>query len=157
VTMGGLVGSLTRRWTKNGDPMIFFLLETLEGSVEVLCFPRTVQEVGHLIVEDAVVVVSGRLDHRGDEVKVVAGEVQELEIRDDQLVQLSVPASRLSAEVVTRLKQILTNHPGSAQVLLQLTSNDGHKVLRLSDDHRVEPRSALFAELKELLGPKAVI
>ncbi len=157
VSLGGLVGSITRRWTKNGDPMIFFLLETLEGSVEVLCFPRTVQEVGHLIVEDSVVVVSGRLDHRGDDVKLVAGEVRELEIRDDQLVRLSVPAGRLSAEVVGRLKQILSNHPGPAQVLLQLTGGDGPKVLRLSDDHRVEPRSALFAEIKELLGPKAVL
>jgi DNA polymerase III subunit alpha len=157
VTIGGLVGAITRRWTKAGDPMIFFQLETLEGSVEALCFPRTVKEVGHLIQEDAVVVVGGHLDHRGDDIKVVVRDLRELEIRDDLTVRLSVPATRLSPDIVARLKQILSNHPGPAQVLLQMTSEEGHKVLKLSDQHRVEPRSALFAELKELLGQKAVL
>jgi hypothetical protein len=38
-----------------------------------------------------------------------------------------------------------------------MVSDNGTKVLKLSDSHRVEPRSALFAELKELLGQRAVI
>jgi hypothetical protein len=38
-----------------------------------------------------------------------------------------------------------------------MTSDQGIKVLKLSDAHRVEPRSALFAELKELLGPNAIL
>ncbi|HEX7100291.1 MAG TPA: DNA polymerase III subunit alpha [Acidimicrobiia bacterium] len=157
VKIGGLVSGITRRWTKNGEPMIFFQLETLEGSVEALCFPRTVQEVGHVIVEDAILIVDGHLDHRGDEVKVVVKDIRELDIREDQSVRLRVPAVRLSPDVVNRLKQILANHPGPAPVYLHMTSDNGHKVLKLSDQHRVEPRSALFAELKELLGQKAVI
>ncbi|MGH3650141.1 MAG: DNA polymerase III subunit alpha, partial [Acidimicrobiia bacterium] len=44
VTVGGLVAGITRRWTRNGDPMIFFQLEDLEGSVEVVAFPRTVND-----------------------------------------------------------------------------------------------------------------
>jgi DNA polymerase-3 subunit alpha len=157
VTVGGLVGAITRRWTKNGEPMVFFQLETLEGSVEALCFPRTVKEVGHLVVEDSIVVVTGHLDHRGDEIKVVVKDLRELEIRDDQSVRLQVPAAYLSTEVVRRLKQVLSNHPGPAQVYLHMTGEEGHKTLKLSDEHRVEPRSALFAELKELLGQKAVL
>ena len=157
ITIGGLVGAITRRWTKNGDPMLFFQLEGLEGAVEALCFPRTVKDVGHLVVEDSIVIVSGMLDHRGDDVKVMVKDMRELEIRDDLLVRLSVPAARLTPDVVTRLKRILGNHPGQAQVLLQMTTDSGHKVLRLSDQYRVEPRSALFAEIKELLGQKAIL
>ena len=157
VTLGGLVGGITRRWTKGGEPMMFFQLEDLEGSVEAVCFPRTVKDVGHLVVEDSIVVVNGTLDHRGDDVKVIVRDMKELEVRDDLLIRLSVPAARLSPDVVRRLKGILGNHPGQAQVMLTMTSDDGHKVLRLSDQHRVEPRSALFAELKELLGQRAVL
>ena len=157
VTVGGIVGAITRRWTKNGDPMLFFQLEDLESSVEVIAFPRTVHDFGPLVVEDAVLVVSGHLDHRGDEVKVVARELKELEIRDDSSVRLSAPATRLTPEVVSSLKGILRNHPGSATVFLHLSDNGNTKVLRLGDDHKVDPRSALFAELKELLGPRAVL
>jgi len=38
-----------------------------------------------------------------------------------------------------------------------MTDNGDTKVLKLSDANRVEPRSALFAELKELLGPRAIL
>ena len=157
VTVGGLVASITRRWTRAGEPMIFFQLEDLEGSVEVMAFPRTVHDFGPAIVEDAVVVVTGNLDNRGDEVKVIAREIKELEVKDDNSVRLQVAAGRLSPEVVTRLKGILANHPGSAVVYLHMVADSGTKILKLSDSHRVEPRSALFAELKELLGQRAVI
>ncbi|HEX9865170.1 MAG TPA: DNA polymerase III subunit alpha [Acidimicrobiia bacterium] len=157
VTVGGLVASITRRWTRNGDPMIFFQLEDLEGSVEVVAFPRTVADYGQAVIEDAVVVVSGYLDHRGDEVKVMAREIKELEVRDDTMVRLKTPAANLTPEMVSRLKSILSNHPGPAPVYLNMTSEQGIKVLKLSDAHRVEPRTALFAELKELLGPSAII
>ncbi|REK19712.1 MAG: DNA polymerase III subunit alpha [Actinobacteria bacterium] len=156
-TIGGIVGAITRRWTKNGDPMIFFQLEGLEGSVECLAFPRTVKECGHLIVEDAVLIVAGNVDNRGDDVKFVAREIKELEIRDDSTVRLRVPAARLTPEVVTNLKAILANHPGPAGVFLHMTNNGSEKVMKLSDSHKVEPRSALLAELKELLGPSAII
>jgi DNA polymerase-3 subunit alpha len=62
----------------------------------------------------------------------------------------------MSADLVGRLKSVLGNHPGSAAVFLELQNGTGHKTLKLSDDFRVEPRSALYAELGELLGPKAV-
>ncbi len=157
LNIGGIVGSITRRWTKNGDPMIFFQLEDLESSVECICFPKTVHDYGHLIVEDAILVVSGNLDHRGDDVKVMARDLKELEIRDDSTVRLAVPATRLTPETVTTLKSILKNHPGSASVFLHMSDNGDTKVLRLGDEHKVEPRSALFAELKELLGPRAIL
>ena len=157
VTVGGIVGSTTRRWTRGGEPMIFFQLEDLEGSVECIAFPRTVHDFGPLIVEDAVLVVSGTLDHRGDEVKVVAREIKELEMRDDSVVRLSVAAGRLTPEVVGSLRGILQNHPGPAPVYLHMTDNGDTKILKLGDELRVEPRSSLFAELKELLGPRAIL
>ena len=157
LSVGGIVGSITRRWTKKGDPMLFFQLEDLEGSVECIAFPKTVHDYGPLIVEDAILVISGHLDHRGDDVKVVARELKELEIRDDSTIRLTIPAGRLTPETVNSLKTILKNHPGSASVYLHMTDDGDTKVLKLSDAHKVEPRSALFAELKELLGPKAIL
>jgi DNA polymerase-3 subunit alpha len=58
---------------------------------------------------------------------------------------------------VGSLKGILSNHPGTTPVYLHMTDNGDTKVLRLSDEHKVEARSALFAELKELLGPRAIL
>ena len=156
VTVGGLVGPITRKMTRKGEPMIFFDLEDLEGSVEVMCFPRTVAEFGPLVREDAIVVVSGSLDHRGDSVKIRASSLREIDLTVNDTVRIEVPAQMLSADNVRRLKAVLVNHPGQAPVFLHMTSGDGLKVLRLDDNHRVEPRSALYAEIRELFGPQAV-
>ncbi len=157
VTIGGLVGPITRRMTRKGEPMVFFDLEDLEGAVEVMCFPRTVAEYGPLVREDAILVVTGSLDHRGDSVKIRAKTLREIDLTIDETVRLEVSAQLLSPENVQRLKEVLTNHPGKAPVVLHMTTSDGHKVLRLDDNHRVEPRSALYAEIRELFGQRSVI
>jgi DNA polymerase-3 subunit alpha len=137
--------------------MLFFSLEDLQGSTEVVAFPRVVAEFGPLVREDAILVVTGRVDHRGDDVKFIAQELREPELSEEALVRLRVPASRLSRNMVDRLRGALQNHPGGAAVYLHMTSENGEKVIRLGEEHRVEPRSALFAELRELLGPSAVM
>ncbi|MDH5292527.1 MAG: OB-fold nucleic acid binding domain-containing protein, partial [Acidimicrobiia bacterium] len=156
VTVGGLVTGISRRYTKNGDPMLFFRLEDLESGLEVACFPKTVAEYAPLVQEDAMVLISGRLDHRGEDIKLIARELREVQARADGVLKLEIPATRLSPDLVGRLKEVLSHHPGTAPVMLHMTNGQSHKVLRLSDEFRVELRSALYAELRELLGPRAV-
>jgi len=155
-TIAGVIGSINRRYTRKGDPMVYFSVEDLEGSVEAVAFPKTVAEHGPLIREDAIVVLRGRVDHRGDEVKFITHSVVEPDLSHDRSIRVRVPASRLSSSVVEHLKSVLGNHPGSSPVFIHMTSDDDEKVLRVGPEHNVEPRSALFAELRELLGPKAV-
>ncbi|NHZ71392.1 MAG: DNA polymerase III subunit alpha, partial [Proteobacteria bacterium] len=154
--IAGVVGSLNRRYTRKGDPMVYFSLEGLQGSVESVAFPKTVAEYGPMIREDAIVVLRGRVDHRGDDVKFIVQSITEPELREDQTVRVRVSASRMSPTVVKQLKTVLQNHPGSAPVFLHMSGETGEKVLRIGPDHRVDPRSALFAELQELFGPTAI-
>ena len=157
VTVGGLVGSVSRRYTKKGEMMLFFQLEDLEGSVEVVAFPRTVLESGPLVRDDAVLVVSGRVDQRGDDVKLIAQRISEPDLSPERIVRLRVPAVRMSASLVNELKGILANHPGSTPVYMHLSGEGEDTVVRLGTDHAVEPRTALYAELRELLGGGAVL
>ena len=156
-TVSGIVGSVTTKYTKAGTPMYFFALEDLQGSVEVVCFPKTVAEFGGLIREDAIIVITGRVDHRGDDVKFIGQNIKEPDLSEDHAVRLRIPASALSRNMVDLLRGALSNHPGSVPVFLHMTADEGERVLRLGDDHCVEPRSALFAELRELLGPSVVV
>jgi DNA polymerase-3 subunit alpha len=156
VTIAGVIGSVNRRYTRKGDPMVYFSVEDLQGSVEAVAFPRTVAEHGPMIREDAIVVMRGRVDHRGDDVKFMVQSISEPNLSEDRTVRVRVPATRLSSAVVEDLKLVLTNHPGSAPVYIHMTADSGEKVLRVGAEHNVEPRSALFAELRELLGPQAI-
>ena len=156
-TIGGVIGALSRRYTRGGEPMVYFTVEGLTGAVEAVAFPKTVAEYGPMIREDAVVVLRGRVDHRGDEVKFIVQGVTEPELTSDDSVRVRVSASRMSATVAEKLKVVLANHPGSSPVFIHMTGEGPERVVRVSPDHAVDPRSALFAELRELFGPSAVM
>jgi DNA polymerase-3 subunit alpha len=71
-------------------------------------------------------------------------------------VVITLPAPRCTPLVVERLKEVLSTHPGTTEVRLQVQAGERVTVLRLGDRFRVSPTSALMADLKALLGPGAV-
>jgi len=149
--VGGVVTALVRKYTKRGELMATFTLEDLEATLDVWVFPRTMQEVGHLLADDAVVCLRGRLDLRDDEPKLICMEVRrpELVIDGAEPLHLDLPIHALSDDRVDRLKQLLGDHPGDSPVYFHL----GTKVIRLADNFNVEARNGLLAELRVLLGP----
>ena len=136
--------------------MAFFKLEDLESSVEVLAFPKTMAQSGSLIQDDAILVVKGRLNNSGDDLKVRSFTIVEPDLTPRPELRLTVPAGVLSRDTVGKLKKILINHPGSAPVFVEMTSDGYFKMLRLDDQFRVDRTSALLAEIRNLLGASAV-
>lgn len=110
-----------------------------------------------MIREDAIVVLRGRVDHRGDDVKFIVQSVNEPELTHDDSVRLRVAASRMSEAVAQKLKLVLANHPGTSPVYIHMVGDKGERIVRVSSEHAVNPRSALFAELRELFGPTSVM
>jgi DNA polymerase III subunit alpha len=157
VTIAGIVASVTRRYSRNGEPILWAQIEDLTGSVEVVCFPRVVAEVGPLIRDDAILVVRGRLDGGGDEPKVIAQQVREPNLEAGRAVRLRVPAPIMSEALVGDLRTVLGHHPGSVPVYLHLAGTGPDTVVRLGAELQVEPRTSLYAELRELLGSDAVL
>ena len=77
--VGGLVTALQRKWTKRGDLMAVFQLEDLQTSIEVMVFPKTMQKFGHVLTDDAIVIMKGRVDMRDDQPKLMATELERFE------------------------------------------------------------------------------
>ena len=154
-TIGGLVTNLQRKWTKKGDLMAVFVLEDLQSSVEIMVFPKTMQLYGHLLEDDAVVIVKGRVDSRDDQPKLMATDLERFEPVTDGAPPLHVNLSpaALSDVLLAQLKHLLSEHPGESQVFLHVGDR---QVLRLPDGFNVEASTGLMAELRVLLGPSAV-
>ncbi len=156
--VGGVVTALARKYTKRGDLMATFVLEDLAAAVEVMVFPKTMAQFGHVLEEDAIVCVKGRLDTRDDTPKIIAMEITRPEIVLDggPPVRLRVKVGSLSEQKAERLETLLREHPGDSPVYLHLESPEKTTVLRLGDDHLVDARNGLFAELRVLLGADCV-
>ena len=146
--------SLRTTTTKKGEPMAFVQLEDVTGSVEVVVFNSTYAAARGLLVEDAVLVVKGRVDHKQQgETKLVALEVAAFEAMPERReVRLKVDARSAPAGVIRELAGVVRDFPGEAPVYVDLVTSLGSKLLELGPEYRVDPQPDFFASVRHLLG-----
>ncbi|MGB3335436.1 MAG: DNA polymerase III subunit alpha [Mycobacterium sp.] len=156
VRVGGILASVNRRVNKNGLPWASAQLEDLTGGIEVMFFPQTYSAYGADVADDAVVLVSAKVNIRDDRISLIANELVVPDFSanaPDRPLAVSLPTRQCTMDKVSALKQVLTRHPGTAQVQLRLISGERITVLELDPSLRVTPSSALMGDLKALLGP----
>ena len=158
-TIVGMISAVKRITTKkSGESMAFVTVEGLEGSVEMLCFPAVYQENKDLLVEDKVVKIKGRVDHKDEaETKFIPLAIEAFAPRTGpEFLTLSVDGGSLPSTVIDDLKRILARFPGQCSVDMYVRMGEGARRLRFGSGFRVDPQASLFAELKELLGEGCV-
>lgn len=155
-TVGGVITNLQRKWTKKGDLMAVFTLEDLQGSIEVMVFPRTMAEIGHLLEDDAVVILGARVDKRDETPKLIATDLELFEPMADgePPLRLHLPPTRLTDQTLGRLKELFLDFPGDSEVYICVGER---QVVRLPDDFTVSTRTGLVGELRALLGHESVV
>jgi DNA polymerase III subunit alpha len=154
LTVAGLLTSVQRKMSKNGNPWAAVTIEDLEGSVEVMFFGETYLAYSTILAEDQVVTLRGRVRRRDDQMQLQAMEVSlpDTSAVADAPVQVTVPHTRCVEPVMIRLREVLASHPGSAEVHVSIAEPGKRTVVRAADTLRVEKSPALFGDLKALLG-----
>ncbi len=159
-TIVGMVSAVKRITTKkSGELMAFVTIEGMEGSVEIVCFPAIYQENKEILVEDKVVKIKGRVDHKDEtETKFIPLAIEAFTPKTGlEPLALSVDGDRFPSTVIEDLKHILTRFPGQCSVDMYVQVGADARRLRFGDGYRVDPQASLFAELKELLGEGCVV
>ncbi len=149
--------------------MMFATLDDLEASVELLLFGGALEAAGDAASVDSVVVVRGRVDHKDaaktcivvQEVtrfdptpeEVLAAKAQAARVAVPSALRVRLDATRLPASVISELKHLLESFPGEAEVVLEMRTAAGARLLRLGPGYRVHPSAGLRAQLAELFGP----
>ena len=172
VTVGGIITESKRIRTRNGDHMMFATLDDLEGSIEILIFGKALAEHETALAVDQVVLIRGRVDHKeaGKTCVVVqsvdrfAPTEQEMERANReakssslaqaaaaQPVRLQVDAARLPASAIEDVKDIIETHRGPAEVVLEMITSAGTRILRLGEAYRVQHTPGVRAELEQAL------
>ncbi|WP_125775315.1 DNA polymerase III subunit alpha [Antribacter gilvus] len=154
VTVAGLLTSVQRKMSKNGNPWAAVTIEDLEGAVEVMFFGETYLAYSTVLAEDQVVVLRGKVRRRDETMQLQAMEVAlpDITTTNDSPLAVTVPHSRAVEPVIVRLREVLATHPGSAEVHVAVAEPGKRTVVRAADTLRVEKSPALFGDLKALLG-----
>jgi DNA polymerase-3 subunit alpha len=176
VTVGGIITEAKRIRTRNGDPMMFATLDDLAGAVEMIVFGKAIAEHEAALAVDQVVLVRGRVDHKeAGNTSLVVQSVESFSPSQEEIerarshadstartatalanpVRLRIDASCLGAGAIEDCKQLIEENPGSAEVVLEIDTSTGTRLVRLGETYRVQHTPTLLAELEHALAPVA--
>jgi len=161
-TIGGIVTGLRLLKTKKGDRMATFLLEDLEGGVEVLVFPEAYKKAAARLADDVIVLVKGRAEALDEgRFRLLASDVMPLEtakLSEARYVTIRVPVGSWDKTKGERLRDILGSHKGDCPVTLEMVRPGAFAVaVAPSAYFRVRPDEVLRTEVEGLLGPGSLI
>ncbi len=166
VKMGGMISAITKKTTKSGQGMAFITVEDVYGSIECVLFPKVYERFKDKIEDDAIVVVSGRLQLRDDEKpSIVIDKLEVFDEKTDEDYEESVKDSQelkgLKQTLYVKIEdddgslqnevmEIILSYPGDVEAIMVIDN----KKYRLTEKCRC--CNALLYELYDVLGEKNV-
>jgi DNA polymerase-3 subunit alpha len=159
VSVGGLIASLRVTTSRSGDPMAFARLDDGVTQVEVVVFGKVYGACREHLVEDAIVIVKGRVDRRDEgETKLRAIEIAPFEaVPARGEVRLRVDGRVAGPAFVEELTRIISSFPGEASVVMEVATDEGARVLRLGPAYKVSPKADFFSEVRVLGGEAQLV
>jgi DNA polymerase-3 subunit alpha len=78
VKICGLISQIKKIITKSGRPMFFLKIQDLTGEIEAIIFPNSAEQHAHVLQENKIVIVSGRVDFKDDCPKMIVEGIEEI-------------------------------------------------------------------------------
>ena len=79
VRIAGIINTIKKFITKVDKPMLFVELEDLTGKIEALVFPSILERDPTVWQEGKIIILSGRLSDKDDQLKILCNEAKEIE------------------------------------------------------------------------------
>ncbi|HEU0113027.1 MAG TPA: OB-fold nucleic acid binding domain-containing protein, partial [Thermomicrobiales bacterium] len=156
-----MIVSVRRIATKTNRTMAIVELEDLTGTIELVAFPDCYERHAALWNDDAILEVTGKIDHRGEAVQLICEQAKtELSVRAAAPAPRGAVHIRLgaSADVWADIRAmhdvdaVLRRFEGDDAVVLHVPLGAGGERVLRSRSRRVEASAALARDLQALAG-----
>ncbi|MDU1054220.1 DNA polymerase III subunit alpha [Clostridium baratii] len=155
VILGGILTEVKQKVTRNNTIMAFLKLEDLDGEIEVIVFPRTLDRIRESIAEDALVTIKGRINIKEDEPpKLICEKIDGLEKVDSNKVYIRVNDNEEAKRINHYIKTDLVEYKGDSAVYI-FNAKD-KKSYRLARETWLNLDTDIISVLKENCGEENV-
>ncbi len=157
--MGGIIASVKQKATKTNNMMAFVELEDLYGTLEVIIFPKIYERCRSLLVQDAIVLVEGRISQREEEAaKIICDNVKPLKKYSGKKLYIKINTEKQS-DIIESLRTVLTEHRGIQPVILVNEAERAkgkNPAMKADSSMWVDINDKLISSLKEVAGNDCV-
>jgi len=163
VVVGGIITEKKTKTTKSNNLMAFITLEDLHGTMEVIVFPAVLSKFPHLVAEENVVLIKGRISIKEEEQpKIICEEISPLKKAGSDAGQGNIRTRKLyirlnkakALEEMDSLVALLKFFNGDTPVCFYYEDTKTKKVAER--DCWVKLNDSLLSELKSRLGEENV-
>ncbi|MHC4524501.1 MAG: DNA polymerase III subunit alpha [Planctomycetota bacterium] len=140
IVIGGMVMKIRHMVTKNGRnagaKMAVFELEDVQGKVEVVMFPKTLDKFGHLLEVDNILFVKGTVDCRRENPNIICEELIGMEQATEQLaarVWVDMLSLDMTEDKVNAIRNLCKTHRGKSPLNVSVQTTSGYRILALAD------------------------
>jgi len=159
IVIGGMIAKIRYNLTKTGrnagSKMAVFVLEDLQGQVDVVMFPDVLNSFSDILVADRIVFVKGKLDYRRERPNILASELITLEQVREKLaarVQIKMDAKDVTQEKVAMIKSICLHHKGKSPVYVAIRTDKGRVSTAADKALSVNPDLDFCRKMRQLVG-----
>jgi DNA polymerase-3 subunit alpha len=159
VIIGGMVTKIRQIVTKNGrnagSKMAVFVLEDLQGEVEVVMFPKILAKQQEYLVEDRVVFVKGTVDRKREKPNIFADELIAIEDATEKLaakVNIQLHSNEINKELLARIKTLCSRHKGKSNLYLTIQTDKGRVYATANKNLSVNPDIEFCRMMKSIVG-----
>ncbi|MCJ7814214.1 MAG: DNA polymerase III subunit alpha, partial [Candidatus Atribacteria bacterium] len=172
VVLAGVINNIKRKNTKNGSPMAFITLEDLEGTVEIISFPKVYEKCKENIKKDEIIITEGYLDVAEGKIKVIAENITFLEeyinnktptsktkVKNQNLAEelhLEINTEENEPDLLRKLKKIFYGYPGKSQVIFHFKSKHKTILHAIDKKYSVNIDDKLMEEIRSISGNKKI-
>lgn len=158
VDLVGIIGAIRRRSTKQKKMMASAMLEDLYGTIELVIFPSVYQKYEHLLIDDSVVRITGKVDIREEEAPQLLVEHITPYIKTDSEYEGKVLYIRIPTDMggnTEQLKRVLKTSPGIQSVHIMIQSTG--KKIKTNGNLCVTVTKPLIEQLTSAFGSENIV
>ena len=157
VKVMGIISTVTKKQTKNGDTMAFVNVEDTDGSVEVIVFPKLYSKYANIMYNGNVLMIGGRLSVKEEErAKIIldfAESAESIESNQVKKIGLFIRIENEASQVYKNCSEILSKvNQGDMPVYFYFSSSKKYFPYRKLDIDNVT-----LNELRSIAGEQNVI
>ncbi len=152
--------------------MAFITLEDLEGSVEIIAFPKVYEKCKEMIKKDEIVITEGRLDVTEGKMKIIAEKIsllgkyienkkptsktKEMNQNLAKELHIEINTKKNKPDLLRKLKELFYEYPGKSQVVLHFKDKDKITLHAIDKKYSVNIDDKFMEEIRGILRDEKI-
>ncbi len=172
INTAGIISNVHKIFTKKNELMMFVEIEDLTGSLELIIFPRLLQQNPSLWTEDNFIFVTGKISDKDDTPKILVEKAITIdsdnptatlkEIEENNIVNqrrafnvyITINNKNFNTELHKKLKEIFINNHGKNKIHLLVTHNGSTRTIMTNFYINLTPQ--VKSDIEQLVGPNSL-